>query len=126
MFFCFVLSSAHLVSETAWGHQLVVVARHHFADTHLVLPMHVAPPKILISATVTTLTGGHAIAVASEVLQFILVQHRFVFNSTAYHAVAIVCSLALVEVLRSTGSLKHRGAVEVVEHQIHVLLLLRI
>jgi ABC-type uncharacterized transport system permease subunit len=107
MFFCFVLSSAHLVSETAWGHQLIVVARHHLADAHLVLPMHVAPPKVLVGATVTALTGGHAVAVASEVLQVVLVQHRFVFNSTAYHAVAIFCGLALVEVLRRAGCRKH-------------------
>lgn len=88
--------------------------------------MHVAPPEVLIRTTIAALTRGHAVAVASEVLQVVLVQHLFVFNSTANYAVAIVAGLPLIKVLRRAGRLKHRGAVEVVKHQIHVFLLLRI
>ncbi len=115
-----------LVSQTTWGHKLVFVTRHHLANPHLVLPMHVAPPEVLIRTTIAALTRGHAVAVASEVLQVVLVQHLFVFNSTANYAVAIVAGLPLIKVLRRAGRLKHRGAVEVVKHQIHVFLLLRI
>lgn len=86
--------------------------------------MHVAPPEVLVGTAVTALARGHAVAVASEVLQVVLI--RFVLHSAAYHAVAIVGGLALVEVLGRAGRLKHGGAVEVVEHQVHVLLLLRV
>lgn len=107
MFFCFVLSSARRVSQTTRGHQLVVVARHHLAYAHLVFPMHVAPPEVLVGTAVASLARGHAITVASEVLQVVLVQHRFVFHSATNHTVSIVCGLALVEVLRRAGRLKH-------------------
>ena len=88
--------------------------------------MHVAPPEVLVCTPVATLSRRHAVAITSEVLQVVLVQHLIVLNSTANHTVLMVAGLSLIEVLRRAGCRKHRGAVEVVEHQIHVFLLLRI
>ena len=88
--------------------------------------MHVAPPEVLICTPVAALSRRHAVAITSEVLQVVLVQHLIVLNSTANHTVLMVAGLSFIEVLRRAGRRKHRGAVEVVEHQIHVFLLLRI
>ena len=88
--------------------------------------MHVTPPEVLVRTPVAALSRRYAVAITSEVLQVVLVQHLIVLYSTANHTVLMVAGLTLIKVLRRAGRRKHRGAVEVIEHQIHVFLLLSI
>ena len=72
------------------------------------------PPKILIRAPVASFTCWNAVSIASVV-------YSSVFTPVFWGL--LLDPLRLVEVLSGVGSsMAHAGAVEVVEHQIHILL----
>jgi hypothetical protein len=93
----------HSASKAARGHEIVRVLRHHFTDACLLLALHVASTKVLIGASVASFACWHTVAIRNKGFHPFSVKQRVFVVSAANHTVAIVASLAFVEVLSSVG-----------------------
>jgi len=91
----------HSASQAARGHEIIRVLRHHFTDACLLLALQVASAKVLIGASVASFACWHT--VANKGFHPFSVKQRVFVVSAANHTVAIVASLAFVEVLSSVG-----------------------
>ena len=90
------------------------------SDTSLLEPgdvllVQIAPPHILVRTAVATLSGRHSVTLRSEICV------EAWLNGRALRLLTLDLLCWLVEVLGGVVCSSKRGAIEVIEHEVHAL-----